>query len=372
MFEEKKNHTRRTMLLVLLLVTACAAGYFLYFHEGDDAPPKEITARLNNTTAAGSAKPKLQHTLTEEDKRHLDQSGPKAGVVVGSVSSETTPVETASLDTPPAAVVETEIRPTTAEGPSTTDVGSSGSDGAPVEEPVQSTERIVSEEGDVTETAAAPRGHVETGMTGGAIDGGDTEASATLSLPEPVETQGTGPADHNETADVVAAETSETAPLEAVRVTEEEPALSAVIEEKTGIATPEPLPDPPLVKDKSATTAPSRDPKPSGKAFTEKSNIVMGSNKGAYVINALSTQDPDKTRELLDALISLPHTVYAYRTKVKGKDWYRIRVGFFPTHGEAERVGLEIAAEHGLPSPWIVKPGPQELKKYTSVQPPAE
>ena len=83
-----------------------------------------------------------------------------------------------------------------------------------------------------------------------------------------------------------------------------------------------------------------------------------------WVINVLSTQDGDKALDTLNSLINLPYQVYSYQKKIKGRNWYRIRVGFFFSRKEAERVGRQLTREHGLPPPWIVKPSHSEAVKY--------
>ncbi len=83
-----------------------------------------------------------------------------------------------------------------------------------------------------------------------------------------------------------------------------------------------------------------------------------------WVINALSTQDGEKARAIMDEMMKLPYRVYAYQKEIKGRNWYRIRVGFFSSREEAEKAGLKIAETFKLPPPWIVKPGRSELEKY--------
>jgi len=86
--------------------------------------------------------------------------------------------------------------------------------------------------------------------------------------------------------------------------------------------------------------------------------------KTVWVINVLSTLDEDRALRLMDALMKMPYHVYSYQKEIKGQNWYRIRVGFFDSRAEAERVGLELARKHQLPPPWIVKPGPSEIHRY--------
>lgn len=109
-------------------------------------------------------------------------------------------------------------------------------------------------------------------------------------------------------------------------------------------------------------------PEPSTTGPSEPAPTVVQAPKpstgGKWVANVLSTRDGDVARNLLDQLVKLPYHVYAYKTVVKGKEYYRIRVGFFNTQTEAEQVGQTLANQYRLPKPWIVRPGPQELKKY--------
>lgn len=96
-----------------------------------------------------------------------------------------------------------------------------------------------------------------------------------------------------------------------------------------------------------------------------KEKAAFPPKKGpVWVINVLSTQDGDKALDILDSLMNLPYQVYSYQKKIKGRNWYRIRVGFFFSREDAERVGRRLAREHHLPSPWIVKPSYSEAAKY--------
>jgi cell division septation protein DedD len=83
-----------------------------------------------------------------------------------------------------------------------------------------------------------------------------------------------------------------------------------------------------------------------------------------WVINAMSTQEPEKAARTIASLQKTPHMVYQYEAEVKGQKWLRVRVGFFKDREEAERTGLQLAKEFDLPEPWIVTPGPLELAQY--------
>ena len=83
-----------------------------------------------------------------------------------------------------------------------------------------------------------------------------------------------------------------------------------------------------------------------------------------WVVNTLSTQELDKVREVFTVLPKKDFAIYSYKTNVNGKEWFRIRVGFFTSRQEAEEVGQRLAKQYALPEPWVVRPGPQELATY--------
>ena len=83
-----------------------------------------------------------------------------------------------------------------------------------------------------------------------------------------------------------------------------------------------------------------------------------------WVVNTLSTRELDRVKEVFTALPKKNYAIYAYKTNVNGKEWFRIRIGFFTSRQEAEEVGQRLAKEYALPEPWVVRPGPQELATY--------
>lgn len=100
------------------------------------------------------------------------------------------------------------------------------------------------------------------------------------------------------------------------------------------------------------------------KQTKENASVKKTLNDHVWVVNVLSTQDDKKLWEVFTLLSQYPYRVYTYTAQVKGKDWKRIRIGFFRSKQKAEVIGREISKKHGLPSPWIVRLGPEEMKKY--------
>jgi len=104
--------------------------------------------------------------------------------------------------------------------------------------------------------------------------------------------------------------------------------------------------------------------KPTAAVPAPEKEVLPSKAKIVWVINVLSTLDEDRALRLMDALMKLPYHVYSYQKEIKGQNWYRIRVGFFDSRAEAERVGVKLARDHHLPPPWIVKPGSTEIHRY--------
>jgi cell division septation protein DedD len=65
------------------------------------------------------------------------------------------------------------------------------------------------------------------------------------------------------------------------------------------------------------------------------------------------------SQHVVDQLKKGGYDAYVMETEVKGKVWYRVRVGFFPSREEARRVAREITRSYGLQSPWLARQ-PQE------------
>ncbi len=95
----------------------------------------------------------------------------------------------------------------------------------------------------------------------------------------------------------------------------------------------------------------------------EKENLEKRANK-VWVVNVIST--PNK-KEIIPATMKLleeGYLAYITRTKVKGKDYMRLRVGFFGKKAEADAEGERIKALLDLGDPWKTKAGKEEFKDF--------
>lgn len=95
----------------------------------------------------------------------------------------------------------------------------------------------------------------------------------------------------------------------------------------------------------------------------KKENLKTRANN-VWVVNVLST--PNK-KEIIPATVKLVekgYTAYITRTKVKGQDYMRLRVGFFGNKAEADAEGEKIKALLNLGEPWKTKADKEEIKDF--------
>jgi len=91
--------------------------------------------------------------------------------------------------------------------------------------------------------------------------------------------------------------------------------------------------------------------------------------KKKYAVQLVSLEEHqlDRGLEIVKALLADGRYAYLYRTRVKGKAWYRIRSGFFTTKAEAEQAGDAIrerfAKRRYFSDPyWVMLPSDRELR----------
>ena len=87
--------------------------------------------------------------------------------------------------------------------------------------------------------------------------------------------------------------------------------------------------------------------------------------KNPWVINVLSATAMEQVNPTAIKLIKNGYLVYITRAKVKGKDWIRLRVGFFKDKAEADAEGKKIMGILNRADSWINKIGKRELAKFS-------
>ena len=82
-----------------------------------------------------------------------------------------------------------------------------------------------------------------------------------------------------------------------------------------------------------------------------------------WVVNVLSATTNEKIIHVAIRLIKNGYPVYITRATVKGKDWMRLRVGFFKNKTEADTEGKRIMSLLNLSNSWVTKIG-KELEEF--------
>jgi cell division septation protein DedD len=83
-----------------------------------------------------------------------------------------------------------------------------------------------------------------------------------------------------------------------------------------------------------------------------------------WVVNVVSTTTNERINPFAANLITDGYLVYITRVKVKGRDWTRLRVGFFKDRTDADRQGERIMAMLNLTDSWVTKVDKEELEKF--------
>jgi len=94
----------------------------------------------------------------------------------------------------------------------------------------------------------------------------------------------------------------------------------------------------------------------------EKPKEVISIRK-EWVIQVFSSKSQDNAMRYRDELASQGFRAYHTSAKVKGEDWYRVRVGFFESEEEANKVREDIGKKLSIKIPlWVTKASREELE----------
>jgi len=87
--------------------------------------------------------------------------------------------------------------------------------------------------------------------------------------------------------------------------------------------------------------------------------------KKDWVIQILSSMSMDEAKTYCEMLYSKDFIVYFVKTKIKGEDWYRVRIGFFESEEKAKEVGKKILRQLSIDFPiWVTKASSEEIRVY--------
>jgi cell division septation protein DedD len=71
-------------------------------------------------------------------------------------------------------------------------------------------------------------------------------------------------------------------------------------------------------------------------------------SKGKYTVQLASLEDKNKAEKFIGDLVQRGYPAYFYEAKVKGKSYYRVRCGQFPSRKTAEDYASKLRREAGL------------------------
>ena len=102
------------------------------------------------------------------------------------------------------------------------------------------------------------------------------------------------------------------------------------------------------------------------KFVTPSEAKIAQANLGSelYGVNVYSSQKQEKIDSLVFPLIKEGLPTYITKAKIKGKEWIRLRVGFFKTRAEAEAAAARIKSIVTAKDAWVARLGPQECRQY--------
>jgi hypothetical protein len=91
---------------------------------------------------------------------------------------------------------------------------------------------------------------------------------------------------------------------------------------------------------------------------------LKGRPQELWAVNVLSATTTEKLTPLALRLLKGGYLIYITRATVKGRQWMRLRAGFFTQREEANREGRKIMAMLHLDNSWVTKVGDGERKEF--------
>lgn len=83
-----------------------------------------------------------------------------------------------------------------------------------------------------------------------------------------------------------------------------------------------------------------------------------------WVVNIVSSTSEENITRQTARLIVKGYPVYISRALIKGREWRRVRIGFFKTRNEADELGRDIMSGLGLTDAWSTKIGIGEFREF--------
>ena len=116
------------------------------------------------------------------------------------------------------------------------------------------------------------------------------------------------------------------------------------------------------------TTVPKKEPpqkvaKKTTPTFKEKKPARKPTTAN-WVVNLASFTHRKNAEDLKTSLITAGYNAYITEFVKDNTTWYRVRVGFFSSKAEADKVGRKLSSIYRMPKPWITKPSAREVERF--------
>ncbi|MFH1624782.1 MAG: SPOR domain-containing protein, partial [Pseudomonadota bacterium] len=83
-----------------------------------------------------------------------------------------------------------------------------------------------------------------------------------------------------------------------------------------------------------------------------------------WAVQVLSRKSYEEVRGALDKIRKEGYPAYITSIVLNKEKWYRLRIGFYPTRKEAQKVGEEVVTDFGMEGFWTVLPNGKEIKAH--------
>ncbi len=87
--------------------------------------------------------------------------------------------------------------------------------------------------------------------------------------------------------------------------------------------------------------------------------------RAAWAVNVASFTHKDGAEDLKRSLIEAGYNAYITEFTKGDVKFHRVRVGFYSSRSEAEKVGRKLERTFNMPGPWVVKPSKREVRMYS-------
>jgi hypothetical protein len=91
---------------------------------------------------------------------------------------------------------------------------------------------------------------------------------------------------------------------------------------------------------------------------------LQNKSRSYVVINVLSSRQMEKIAPYAIRIIDNNYPVYLTRLEIEGEEWLRLRVGFFDTREDAEKVNKRIKTLIDIPDIWVTTVGDIEFGEF--------